>query len=68
MKKSDIASDLAEIAADSFALLHVDDLTENASVDQIIEALKRDAKWQDEHNDEVQRSIDYLITQLEESQ
>ena len=53
------------IGDDSYGLINFDSLPNNASIREQIEALREDQKWQEDHMNEISRTIDRLIRDLE---
>ena len=53
------------IENDSWHCSHFRGLPNNASRSEVIQALKDDAKWQNNHNEEIQRRFDEIIQELE---
>ena len=66
MKKAVHIEEAKKIGEDSFDLLSYNQLPKNASIVQQVEALKDDAKWQEDHNQEVQERIDRLVFNIQE--
>lgn len=57
-----------EIGDMHFDLLHFNDLPKNASKKKQVEALRRDQRWQEDHQNEMSKHIDHLIDHIEENQ
>lgn len=57
--------EIVSIESDSWACLNFGDLPVNASKTRVISALKKDAAWQNDHNDEIQKRFEYLIQSIE---
>lgn len=53
------------IGADSYELIHFNQLPINATTEQQIEALKKDQNWQNNHIAEISSRIDDLISDIE---
>ncbi len=64
MKEAKHIEEAKHISADSWQLLNFMQLRKNASKASQIEALRADQLWQENHNNEIIRSIDRLIEDI----
>lgn len=67
MTTIELRQEIARIGNDSYRLLSAEQVPNHASDKKMIEALRRDAKWQEDHNNEIQARIEALIQSLEKS-
>ena len=65
MKQGKHTEEAARIGADSYVLLHFVQLPRNASVARQVLALKADMRWQNNHQEEVNRRLASLIADIE---
>jgi len=65
MKLAKHIQEAIDIGKGSYSLLNYEQLPKNVSRKRQVEALNRDRNWQEDHNNEVMRSIDMLIQDIE---
>ena len=65
MKQPQHEREADNIGEASFDLLNYLGLPVTASAIRQVEALKKDQEWQSDHNNEISKRIDYLISDIE---
>ena len=55
------------IGDNSFELLNFVQLPDTATAEKQIQALRADQDWQEDHNTEISRRIDYLMSEISEA-
>ena len=65
MKRQRAIAMAKEIGDMHYQLIHFDQLPKTASKEQQLEALRQDQRWQEQHQTEMNRHIDNLMTTIE---